>query len=71
MDKDNSVAFEAMKASVMALPSAPVPPVTNTTLFEKSYFSVLWFSFIQSLIYNVQHSKKVLFCPRIRLHMIN
>ncbi|MDQ6863790.1 MAG: hypothetical protein M3044_08190, partial [Thermoproteota archaeon] len=41
---DITIALDSMKALVIVLPKAPVPPVTNTILFEKSWFILFSFS---------------------------
>src|SRR6266516_4210718 len=50
---DITLALHSMKALVIARPKAPVPPVTNKVLFEKSYLGLFQFSIINNIIINI------------------
>src|SRR2546428_10793756 len=47
---DITLALHSMKALIIARPKAPVPPVTNTVLFEKSYLGLFRFSIRNNII---------------------
>src|SRR6266487_619170 len=54
---DITLALHSMKALVIARPKAPVPPVTNTVLFEKSYLGLFRFSIRNNIIiYIINHA---------------